>query len=69
MNRQNSKAAIASLATAYIFAFCCLFVANVPGVKAEDARPTIWVKNSDRAAILHKIETQPWAQSLYQQSA
>ncbi|RDV24148.1 hypothetical protein DXV75_15795 [Alteromonas aestuariivivens] len=35
-------------------------------VNAEEVeRPSIWVKNADRQPILDKIQTQPWAASLF----
>lgn len=37
-------------------------------VTANDIeRPSIWVKSSERIAILDKIKTEPWAKSLYQE--
>ncbi|AWB66165.1 hypothetical protein C2869_06820 [Saccharobesus litoralis] len=35
------------------------------GKSAAVERPSIWVKNTDRAKILDKINTQPWASSLF----
>jgi hypothetical protein len=37
------------------------------GLASETERPFIWVKASDRPAILKKIEEQPWAQSLFEE--
>ena len=41
---------------ALLFSFC--------SAHADVDRPSIWVKESERAAILDKIQTEPWAQSL-----
>jgi hypothetical protein len=42
-----------------------LSLTMTPGLAFETERPFIWVKVSDRPAILKKIEEQPWAKSLY----
>jgi hypothetical protein len=45
------------------FALCSFVVFTTHAENIE--RPSIWVKNSDRANILAKIENEPWAQSLF----
>ncbi|MCP4044764.1 MAG: hypothetical protein GY732_02100 [Gammaproteobacteria bacterium] len=42
-----------------------LFLFVVPGLASETERPFIWVKSTDRPAILKKIEEHPWARSLF----
>ena len=50
-------------------ALCALTLAAIalPSLAQAEERPNIWVRPSDRAAILEKIETQDWAAKLYQQ--
>lgn len=42
-----------------------LGLAAVVGQAAPVERPSIWVRDADRAAILRKIETQPWAAQVF----
>jgi hypothetical protein len=44
-----------------------LCLSSISIAKELVPRPSIWVKPSDKAAILDKIETQPWARSLFKQ--
>lgn len=46
------------------FLSICLFGAVVTSQGAN--RPRIWVDDSDRAAVLEKIETQPWAAQIFE---
>ena len=43
----------------------CLF-ATMAAISRGESRPRIWVDDSDRAAVLKKIETQPWAQAIFE---
>jgi hypothetical protein len=47
------------------FASICLFAAVAMMLQAAD-RPVIWVHDSNRAAVLEKIETQPWAREIFE---
>jgi len=42
------------------------FARALATVDKEHARPFIWVADADRAAVLEKIETQPWAASVFE---
>ena len=43
----------------------CLFATTFGGCAQALERPFIWVTQKDKADILHKIETQPWAKTFY----
>lgn len=45
----------------------CLLSFSTLSVASEIERPSIWVKNSELPAILEKIQTEPWAKSLYEE--
>jgi hypothetical protein len=44
-----------------------LILSTTPALASEAERPFIWVKTSDKPAILKKIEEQPWARSLFEE--
>ncbi|MEO6750384.1 MAG: hypothetical protein ABIZ04_01310, partial [Opitutus sp.] len=48
-------------------AVACLLLAPILSAAetAPPVRPMIWVQPADRAEILHKIETQPWARDVF----
>ena len=48
--------------------FCLLILINTYNLCAQNSeRPFIWVKQEDKANILHKIKTQYWAKTSYEQ--
>ncbi len=48
-----------------ILVFLYLLMASLSCKTQISERPFIWVKQEDKADILHKIETQPWAKTFY----
>lgn len=56
---------IAHLFKKNVLILCILLCIN--GYSQNTQRPFIWVKQEDRAKILHKIETQTWAKSYYKE--
>lgn len=49
-----------------ILSLTCLLLSTLCSARAaEVARPMIWVTDADRAAILAKIETKPWAKTVF----
>ncbi|PAW73681.1 MAG: hypothetical protein B9S26_05930 [Opitutia bacterium Tous-C4FEB] len=52
----------AALSLLFVAPVAVLIAAGIPPVSP---RPMIWVTAADRAAILSKIETQPWAQTAF----
>lgn len=57
------------MATRFIHIIICLcFFINITEVFTQPTeRPFIWVKSTDKAQILHKIESQAWAKSFYEE--
>ncbi|MBB1455699.1 heparinase II/III family protein [Pseudoalteromonas sp. SG43-5] len=53
-----------------VVATCFGFIITLIAFKAsatEVERPSIWVKKSERPEILNKIQTEPWAKSLFEE--
>jgi len=50
---------------ANIIAILCFALTAYQGSTQNSDRPFIWVKQQDKADILNKIDTQPWANSFY----
>lgn len=45
--------------------FLICLVAALAMISRAESRPMIWVDDSDRAAVLEKIKTQPWAREIF----
>ena len=51
----------------YIIICLCFFINSTEVLAQPTERPFIWVKPTDKAQILHKIETQDWAKAFYEE--
>ncbi|MDU0352540.1 hypothetical protein RS130_00235 [Paraglaciecola aquimarina] len=57
---------VLNVKNAIMLGVCALGISTL-SVASEVERPSIWVKNSDRGAILEKIQSEQWAKSLFEE--